>query len=37
MCMEVKKQQLKPDMAQWTGSRLGKEHTSKLYIVTLLI
>ena len=23
-CMQVKKQQLKPDMEQWTGSKLGK-------------
>ena len=26
MCMEVKKQQLEPDMEQWTGSKLGKEY-----------
>ena len=25
-CMQVKKQQLEPDMEQWTGSRLGKEY-----------
>ena len=30
--MQVKKQQLEPDMEQWTGSKSGKE-----YIVTLLI
>ena len=24
--MQVKKQQLKPDMEQWTGSKLGKEY-----------
>ena len=24
--MQVKKQQLEPDMEQWTGSKLGKEH-----------
>ena len=34
-CMQVKKQQLEPDMEQWTGSKLG--NTSRLYIVTLLI
>ena len=34
--MQVKKQQLEPDMEQWTGSKLGKEYKS-LYIVTLLI
>ena len=33
--MQVKKQQLEPDMEQWTGSKLGK--ISRLYIVTLLI
>ena len=26
ICMQVKKQQLEPDMEQWTGSKLGKEH-----------
>ena len=25
-CIRVKKQQLKPDMKQWTGSKLGKEY-----------
>ena len=25
ICMQVKKQQLEPDMEQWTGSKLGKE------------
>ena len=29
--MHIKKQQLKPDMKQWTGSKLGKEQW--LYIV----
>ena len=33
ICMQVKKQQLE----QRTGSKLGKEYTSRLYIVTLLI
>ena len=36
ICMQVKKQQLKPDMEQRTGSNLGKEYV-RLYIVTLLI
>ena len=36
ICMQVKKQQLEPDMEQWTDSKLGKG-TSRLYIVTLLI
>ena len=34
--MQVKKQQLKPDMEQQTGSTLGKEFV-KAVIVTLLI
>ena len=25
ICMKVKKQQLEPDMEQWTGSKLGTE------------
>ena len=25
-CMQVKKQQLEPDMEQWTGSKLGNEY-----------
>ena len=24
-CMQVRKQQLEPDMEQWTDSKLGKE------------
>ena len=36
ICMWVKKQQLEPDMEQWTGSKLGKEYI-ELHIVTLLI
>ena len=35
-CMQVKKQQLEPDMEQQTGFKLGKEYV-KSYIVTLLI
>ena len=35
--LQVKKQQIEPDMEQWTGSKLGREYTSRLYIVTLLI
>ena len=27
-CMQVKKQQLEPDMEQQTGSKLGKEHVT---------
>ena len=29
--MEVKKQQLEPDMEQWTGSELGKEYEKAGY------
>jgi len=25
ICMQIKKQQLEPDMEQWTGSKLGKK------------
>ena len=34
--MQVKKQELEPDMKERTGSKLRKEHI-KLYVVTLLI
>ena len=30
-CMQVKKQQLKPDMEQWTSSKLGKEYDKAVY------
>ena len=29
--MQVKKQQLEPDMKQWTGSKLGKEYVKAVY------
>ena len=29
--MQVKKQQLEPDMEQWTGSNLGKEFVKAVY------
>ena len=29
--MQVKKQQLEPDMEQWTGSKLEKEHIKAEY------
>ena len=29
--MQVKKQQLKQDMEQWTGSKLGKEYVKAVY------
>ena len=31
ICMQVKKQQLEPDMEQQTGSKLGKEYVKALY------
>ena len=29
--MQVKKQQLEPDMEQWTGSKSGKEYVKAVY------
>ena len=29
--MQVKKQQLEPDMEKWTGSKLGKEYINAVY------
>ena len=29
--MQVKKQQLEPDMEQWAGSKLGKEYIKDVY------
>ena len=29
--MQVRKQQLEPDMEQWTGSKLGKEYVKTVY------
>ena len=29
--MPVKKQQLEPDMEQWTGSKVGKEYLKAVY------
>jgi len=31
ICMQVKKQQLEPDMEQLTGSKLGKEYVKAVY------
>ena len=31
MCMQVKKQQLDPDMEQQTGSKSGKEYVKAVY------
>ena len=30
-CIQVKKQQLEPDMEQLTGSKLGKEYVKSIY------
>ena len=30
-CMQVKKQELEPDMEQWTSSKLGKEYIKTVY------
>ena len=30
-CMQVRKRQIEPDMEQWTGSKLGKEHIKTVY------
>ena len=29
--MQVKKQQLEPNMEQWTGSKLGKKYDKDIY------
>ena len=29
--MQVRKQQLEPDMEQWAGSKLGKEYMEPVY------
>ena len=31
ICIQVKKQQLEPDMEQQTGSKLGKEYVKAIY------
>ena len=31
ICMQVKKKQLKPDVEQQTGSKLGKEYVKAVY------
>ena len=35
-CMQVKKQQLEPDMEQWTGSKLRKEYIKAVYCHLLI-
>ena len=36
ICMQVKKQQLEPDMEQQTGSKLGKEYIKAVYCHTAI-
>ena len=36
ICMQIKKQQLEPDMEQWTDSKSGKQYVKAVYF-TLLI
>ena len=31
ICMQVRKQQVEPDMEQWAGSKLGKEYVKAVY------
>ena len=31
VCMQIRKQQLEPDMEQWPGSKLGKESVKAVY------
>ena len=33
--MQVKKQQLEPDMEQWTGSKLGKQYVKAVCLFSL--
>ena len=35
-CMQIKKQQLEPDMEQQTGSKLGKEYVKAVYCHLLI-
>ena len=37
ICMQVKKQQLEPDMGQWADSRLGKEYVKAVYLSSCLL
>ena len=37
ICMQVKKQQLEPDMKQWNGSKLGKEYVKAVYCHSVII
>ena len=35
-CMQVKKQQLEPDMEQQTGSKMGKEYVKAVYVILFI-
>ena len=35
-CKQVKKQQLGPDMEQWTGSKSGKQYEKAVYCIYIL-
>ena len=35
--MQVKKQQLEPNMEQWTGSKLGKEYIKSIYCLSVYL
>ena len=37
ICMQVKKQQLEPDMEKWTGSKLAKEYIKAVYIEQVIL
>ena len=32
--MKVKKQQLEPDMGQWTGYKMGKDYVKAIYCLS---
>ena len=36
-CMRVEKQELEPDMEQWTASKLGKEYGKAVYCHTVYL
>ena len=36
-CMQIKKQQLEPDMEQWTGFKLGKEYVKPVYCLPVFL
>ena len=36
ICMQLKKQQLEPDIEKWTGSKLGKEYVKAVFLTLLM-